>query len=221
MAGHAIIVICDTMASSVDRRGRLLRVYDKVMSKYGWIAPGWRNVYAGLDISHFTPMEARIRDTLDAAGTKPPIDFLHVAEVCKAKFHEYWEETLNDRLFKRFGTDLAIYTQNSSRFTDDERLRLFTTVQKHDIPFEILVYGWDNRGAHIMRIESPGVVSYYDFCGFWAIGATPSTALDHLAKHSILPELWGQRSGGWCVSLKQNSKPRVPASVSGLEATLG
>lgn len=183
MTGESIVAICDSMGTRVS--GGKAQTYDAVMTKYGWIAPAWRAAFTGNNVSHLSPIWARMRDELNPKGHKGPHDFLHVGDVAKKIYHEYWEQRINDEFFSRFNTNLREFTADPSRFTDAQRQQIFRRVSAFNIPLTVLLYGWDNRGAHIMTVESPGVINHFDFCGFWAVGATASVAIDYLSRCRI------------------------------------
>lgn len=179
--GKAIVSICDTMATMVGYGGKTV-MYDAVMTKYGWIGAAWRSAFTGNDISHLSPVYAQMRDGINAKGRKPPHDFLDVSGISSRAYHNYWERRLNTTFFGRFNTTLQRYMAKPARFSDSEREEIFQAIRDFNVPLSILVWGWDNRGPHILTVDSPGVSNHYDTCGFWSVGATSGIALDYLSR---------------------------------------
>jgi hypothetical protein len=189
--GETVVAITDTMLS-VEGTGLSMTADSNIFFKGGGIHKDWYALYSG-SVSLPVPIVIEARDTLPEG----PLRLAQVVSVFRKAYQKHLAQRVADEVLSPgFDVD-SFYRRGLSELGEmgfTEKRRDFEYRMQTDPIMDFLVYGFDPSGhAHIFTVSNPGVVTYHDNEGFWAIGSGQQVGITALMFHQynkMFPLAW-------------------------------
>lgn len=97
-------------------------------------------------------------------------DVLEVAKIVQTSFQEYFQTTLTELIFNRFGITLPVFMGNQKNLDEDLVKKINEIIINTNLQVEIIIAGIDTR-PHIYLIGNPGTLNTLDALGYACIGS--------------------------------------------------
>jgi hypothetical protein len=190
--GDSIVAISDSMLSIDQRGGFSMTADNNIWMKGGGIHTDWIALYSG-SVSLPVPIILETRAAL-AGG---PRSLLEVADAFRSSYIRHLARHVADEVLAP-GFDVESFYEDGLEKLGEmgftEKRRDFEYRMQSDPALEFLVFGFDGSGrAHIFTVSNPGVITYHDNEGFWAIGSGQQIAITALMFHQynqLCPMPW-------------------------------
>jgi len=178
IAAHAYVddcIVCasDMMITTTDMSSDFASVKSRSVGQ------SWLALFAGSDISAVDPIINEVRDVF--ADPAYPDTVSNVRDAFVGAFRNQLKLKTENEILQPLGYSLGEFKESGLEQLGGENFsRLLYKIQDQSIDVEFLVAGFDQNGAHIFTVTSPGKVSDYTPVGLWAIGTGQTNALGSL-----------------------------------------
>lgn len=127
-----------------------------------------------------TDLARRIHRQLSESGTE---SIPQMAEIVKACFKKERDQLIEDGVLGRVGLNWKKFYSDQQAMQPLIATGIFQQMYEFEYHLWILLAGVDDNGAHIYRIENPGILACFDAIGFNAIGSGEDHALTTFIAH--------------------------------------
>lgn len=150
---------------------------DWMGTKQRGIGKRWRAMMAGNDVSQATPILDSVAERVYGSDGS----LREVAKVFEDEFSAQRRSVAEAKILSPYGLTIAELLKSRESLGDTLFNQLSYQVSAERLDVEFLVAGFDEDGAfHLFGVSDPGVISYWDLPGFWAIGSGATAALGSL-----------------------------------------
>ena len=112
-----------------------------------------------------------------------------VAQVVEETFIQERKSLAEKSVLRRIGLDYDTFLDRQRDLAPEVTSTLVTELQLVELGLEILIAGMDSSGAHLYRIEDPGIAICCDSIGYAAIGSGLPHAEGFLAEADYSPQI--------------------------------
>lgn len=154
------------------------------LPKLGQLNAYWGAMFAGQDAGNAPALLANISQALDGVSDASRKD---VETLFRDEYRAALEQRIESLVLSPYRLTVNEFVKTGAkRFTPDMFSRLCVDMASVDVPYEFLVFGFDEkRNPHLFRVHRGGQIEDCRAIGFWAIGSGDAAAVHHMFFHEF------------------------------------
>lgn len=112
-----------------------------------------------------------------------------VAGTVLEAYKDQWLSDITTGLLERFGLNRKQFIEKQNDLHPDLIKDMNNVIGQYNLDVQVIVAGVDNDGAHIFKIESPGIIQPFGSIGYCCIGSGAQHATFSLIESEYNPNL--------------------------------